>query len=321
VSHSHVAIVLAGALYPSPLQRQLGRLPACLPIGRRGTLLDAWLEALRRHEACTQIRVVVNAAADASALEAMVAPVAAGPPVTVLTEPSAWRGSAGLLADLSRDTRNDETVVAVEAHCWPPPESTGPLLAALRGEGAAAAVAAGRSGEPAGLYAFSRPALGVVPPVGFHDLKEQMLPALCAGGFEVRLVALHHDMLRVRDRSAYLEAVARSLCDGRADGETPRGAESAPGAVQARVAADARLASGSRLAGCCVLEAGVVLEEGAVVHESVLLEGAIVGRRSLVSRSVVGPNVRIPPSARVVDCIMGAGSARAPRPGGPALAG
>lgn len=284
-------IVLAGALHPSPLQRGLGELPVCLPMGPAGTLLDAWLATVAADGACREVRIVVNNEDDARSVEAGLPRGRHAARVAVTAEPAAWRGSAGLVADVSRDVSAEHAVVVVEAHCYPPPPSLSPLLEAIESGRGAAAVAAGPGLEPAGLYALAPEAVALVPPVGYHDLKEQLLPALARAGREVRLVALDEPVLRIRDRAEYLEAVRRSLSNGAAHSTLRR-------APAARVSPEARLA------GCCIIEAGAVVEAGALVHDSVILEGAVVGPGAVVSRSVVARHAEVGASERLVDRIM-----------------
>ncbi len=291
MSRSFTVVMLAGALDPSPLQQQLNLPPLCLPMGWNGTLLDAWLATMGRCSGCTHVRIVVNTEADACVVRQMVdastAPHPVWPPaVTVIAEPASWRGPGGLVRDLSRDLPQQGIVVAIEAHCLPPP-SLEPLLQALDDQ-TDGAVGAGADAEPAGMYAFDRSVITKIPPLGYFDLKEQLLPALSRHGGRVRLVQITERVIRVRDRSGYLQAVRMSLGAG----------------DRIRRSENATVSTSARIVGSCIIEPGAVIEDGVVIHDSVVLTGAVVQRRAVMSRSITAPFAKVPAASRVIESIV-----------------
>ena len=290
MSRRSTVVMLAGALHPSPLQQQLNLPPLCLPVSWHGTLLDAWLRTIRRSAGCERVCVVVNTEDDARLVrqraDACHGSGQNSPQVRVMAEPAAWRGSAGLVRDLSREVSPEGIVVVLEAHCLPA-ESLEPLLQALDGQ-SDAVVGADGDAEAAGMYAFRPGAIDLIPTIGYFDLKEQLLPALSRHGGRVRLVQITERVIRVRDRSGYLQAVRMSLGAG----------------DRIRRSENATVSTSARIVGSCIIEPGVVIEDGVVIHDSVVLTGAVVQRRAVMSRSITAPFAKVPAASRVIESIV-----------------
>ena len=290
MDQSFVVIMLAGALQPCPLQQQLPIPLLCLPIGRRGSLLDAWLATIGRSGRCRRVEIIVSTEDDVQALRGLAANrVRTGPrlpTIAVTVERASWRGSAGLLRDVVSSIGDTEIVVAVEAHCLPPP-SLEPMLHALNGE-VEAVVGAGADDEPAGVYAFRHAALNSVRPIGYVDLKEQLLPALYSQGTPVRLVRIGEHVIRLRDQIGYLDAVSASL-NGMG-----------PATLVSRRSSEAMIARSARIVGGSIVERGAVIEDQAIIHGSIVLNEAVVESGAIVSRSIVGPGAVVPARARLI---------------------
>ncbi|MCH8315016.1 MAG: hypothetical protein IIA64_03495 [Planctomycetes bacterium] len=203
-----------------------------------------------------------------------------------MIERASWRGSAGLLRDVVGSIGDNEIVVAVEAHCLPPP-SLEPLLHALNGE-VQAVVGAGAEDEPAGVYAFRHAALNSVRPIGYVDLKEQLLPALYSQGTPVRLVRIGEHVIRLRDQIGYLDAVSTSL-NGMG-----------PATMVSRRSSEAMIARSARIVSGSIVESDAVIEAQAIIHGSIVLSGAVVESGAIVSRSIVGPGAVVPAGARLI---------------------
>ncbi|UCD76706.1 MAG: hypothetical protein JSV91_07220, partial [Phycisphaerales bacterium] len=118
-------IMLAGTLRPSPLREELDLHDLCLPVGREGTLLDAWLGAFRTVEGLDDVLVVVNTERDVEMLDRITGAGRSrhGDQLAVRTtvEPAAWRGVGGILRDVTEDLNDEAIVIAVEAHALPAP--------------------------------------------------------------------------------------------------------------------------------------------------------------------------------------------------------
>jgi len=280
--------MLAGGLRPAPLVQHLEIPLLCLPLGPRGTLLGAWLTAIGRTPGCTDVHVVVNTDKDVQAIQGLddIDVPDNGAHVAISAEVASWRGTGGLVRDLTRDGSADSVVVALEAHCLPP-ASLEALFRGLDDDQADAVVGTGPGGEPTGLYAFKHEAISSVPALGYFDLKEQLFPRLHEQGRPARVVATGRGVIRVRERSGYLDAVRTSLA-----------------ATGPRCSSQATVSPSARIEGPCIIEPEVVIEAGAVVNESVVLAGARVCEEAVVSRSVVPAGAVISAGTRLIGDIL-----------------
>jgi hypothetical protein len=296
------AVLLAGTIRPSPLREALDIPMLCLPVGVEGSLLDAWHRVLDEVGAAADVRVVVNSERDvepvAVAAESSPRIGRAAGAMGIMAEPAAWRGTAGVLRDVTDDLAGDDRVIVVEARCLPP-ASLRPLLEGL-GRADLGVVGVCGVDSPAGVSVFRRRALEMVAAVGYYDLKEQLLPSLHGSGLRVTTAAMGPRVHRIRDRDRYLAAVATSL------GAAGRGQPAQ------RRAADATVASSALLDGFCIIEPGVDVRGGAVVHESVILAGATIERNAVVSRSVIGPGTTVAAGHRAVRSVLSDADAAAP---------
>ena len=282
-------LMLAGALHPSPLRRQLGMPPLCLPLGDGQTLLTAWLDTLRDGVAGADIQIAVNTKQDAEAIRSLVEIAGIEGAPRVVREPASWRGTGGIIRDLCPDG-SGRALLVVEANCLPP-ASLQSLVGTLDDQ-TQGVVGTTADDEPTGLYLFEPATLEVIPRIGYFDLKEQLLPALNTSGSRIRAVRVTDRVFRLRDRSSYLQAV-RAFAEWR--GSTD----------EFRVSPQATVAASARIFGDSIIEAEVIVEADAVVHDSVLLSGATVERGAVVSRSIVGRGVRIPAAGSILDLVAG----------------
>jgi len=293
MKRSIYAILLAGRLRPSPLVELLETPVICLPVGRRGSLLDAWMDVLHKLPALEQVQVVVNTVSEVQAVEAMAgigsAYEALDDSVHVIAEPAPWRGAAGIVRDVATDLPDDALVLICEAKRLPPCTLEPMLDIPFDGEGAVSGmVGICGSDMPLGVYIFNRNALNIIPEIGYFDLKEQLLPALRRAGQRVGAVRIGQGVWRLNDLDSYLECVRQSFALSDSGGE-----------CHTRIAASACVAPTASLVGHCIVEPGAVIADGAVIHDSVVLWGAMVGESALVTRSVVGSLATVEPHAQV----------------------
>ncbi len=286
-----VAVLLAGTLRPTPLREALGQPVLCLPLGRSGTLLDAWLDVLHQIDELSEIRVVLKGQADVEAVIAALNSTLGlsgherrGPKVHCLADQQAWRGPAGILRDITEDLDADDSVIVVEALRLPPP-TLSPLVDAFT-EHCDGVVGLVGEDQPAGVYMFCQHALQQTAAIGYRDLKEQLIPALSQGGAKITTAPLGKVAYAIRDRAEYLGAVGASL------------------ELEERIAASAAVSDAVLLEGFCVIEPNAVIGDGAVVHDSVVLSHAVVGGGAIVSRSIVGASVAIAPRRQIVQQIV-----------------
>jgi hypothetical protein len=289
--------MLAGLLRPSPLREGIDVPALCLPVGRAGTLLDAWLKVLQRVPGLNDVRIVINSKADlgtVSKLARAARPAgAANAPepdssfsIRTIAEPSSWRGTIGLVRDVTEDLAMEDIVIVIEAHCLPP-ESIRPVIDRLQPSRAGVVGISGLD-QPSGVYALRIDAVRVTPSNGYMDFKEQFLPRLNEKGMRLTTARLSDRSLRMWDRASYLEAVHESLDGSRAK------------VGEVRVSSQASVSPSAALDGFCIVEPGAVIEDGAVVQDSVILAGATVGGGAIVSKTVVGQRATVAPRAIVV---------------------
>lgn len=285
LSRPYLLVLLAGALRPSPLRKQIGVPILSLPITAKRSLLDAWLSAIEATAARNLgVRIVVSSPEDEQVMRRMlrerVQTRQRTPSETdVIVDPSEWRGPAGLLHDIARQSKieNDTIVVAAEAAVYPP-STLDPLLLRRANPSLAGAIGADDRNRPAGVYAFSAETIGRIPAIGFHDIKEQLLPSLYQSGERIPCVRIVPEVLRLRDRDTYLKAVRESLASHSAlIDQSP----------------DAHVSASATLSGACIIGSGVRIEDGALIHDSVLMPGSRIGGGAVVARGIVGPDAHL----------------------------
>ncbi len=293
-----IAVLLAGTLRPPPLREALGQPILCLPLGRSGTLLEAWLGALGSIDELAEIRIVLKGRADVEAVNAALSPAVRGPRrgtgrrpnVCCVAEPKAWRGPGGILRDVTDDLDGNDAVIIVEALRLPPP-TLRPLVDAFTEAFDGVVGLVGRD-QPGGVYVFRQRVLQQASAIGYCDLKEQLVPAMSRGGAKITTAPLGEVAYTIRDRAEYLAAVRASLAQS--PGLDP----------PTRIAGAAAVSSSALLEGFCVIEPDAVIGDGAVVHDSVVLSHAVIGGGAIVSRSVIGSSVAIAPRCQVVQKIV-----------------
>jgi hypothetical protein len=277
-------IMLAGSIRPSPLRAELGEPALRMPLRADYSLLDAWLDALRGVDADAEMRIVVTDLTDIDVINSLLTRSrarAAGRTIGVIREQTAWRGTAGLVRDLVENERPDSTIAVLEAGCLPVVQLADALAAVTSDR--SGVIVAGREREPAGVYVLRRGALDGVSPVGYSDMKEQLIPALHQSGLKIALVERDQSVLRIGDRRTYLRAVAQCGLSS----------ASAQGAAHA-----------ARMLGACVVEQGAQIMPGVVIHDSVILRGARIGRDAVVSRSVIGSGAVVEDGERIIERIV-----------------
>jgi glycosyltransferase involved in cell wall biosynthesis len=215
--------------------------------------------------------------------------------VVIEQEPKALRGPAGVIRDLCHEYRPDQHVVVAEAARYVS-SSLLPMLVDHVRHRADVTVAANPDGTPAGMYVIRCGALGLIPAVGFMDLKEQWLRRAVDAALNVRV----HDVdgpgtLPLRSRRQFLRAAAVA------------------NAVAAAQRGGADLLPAEEITGLRVICTGSLIGPGAVVEGSIVMPGAAIGSNAVVVRSLVAPNGRVEPGSDIVDAIVHAGTSLSDR--------
>jgi mannose-1-phosphate guanylyltransferase len=314
------AIVLAGsyAWSGSPLERLVPR--ALLPVAHEPliTYVLRWLEAAGLEKATICLNSDARAARTRLDRDFRV-----GIEIDY-AEDAMPRGPAGCARDAAFGHPAPAYVVAdaTLVPCF----DLARLLEAHHGSGAAATVAVQEEPStegaprlvPAGVYVFGARALASVPAVGFHDIKESLLPLLYRAGEPVHAYRVEAASPRVTGPASYLE-VSRWAVRRLVGAARPRSGYLACGDVHvhrdARVAGDARLAgpvlvgpdsvimAGATLIGPTIVGAGCRVAPGAVVARTVLWDRCVVGADALADACVLGDDAEVAAHAQLTGLV------------------
>lgn len=287
------------------------RLPTALwPLGDKPVLarvLDRLAEAGFRYAA------VCCARDDAVAVEAACAdaPLEVTPVVEELTG-----GTAGCLRDAVASDPGAPAVVLSASMLAPP--ALGKLVAAHRAHRAEltmvfnpAPPGSASPGRPAEIYLCQPDVLHHIPPGGYCDIKEGLIPSLLRAGGTVRPIVLRQEAGNFHDRAGYLGMLETffwrgvrgvgpaGVADGTGTPLVVRGAEvSAHPTVRlcgpVLLGDRARLAEGVVVIGPAVIGRDVEVEANSVIVRSALWANARVGPRCKIRESIVDGGARLP---------------------------
>jgi hypothetical protein len=193
-----------------------------------------------------------------------------GVPVSVERDLSQYRGTGGLLRDLSSDYQDDDVLVvanAAQALLVPLAELT-VSLAEVAGD---VCIISHADGTPSGLMLVRCRALRQVSQTGYVDMKEQALPAIAKDHKVTHLYQTTVTGLPIRTLEEYVAALQRRhrLSLGKPPSNDPFAEDRRPTFA--------------------IVETGAEIDEDARVHDSVVLKGAVVEAGAVVVRSIVCP--------------------------------
>ncbi len=282
-------IVLAGGLRPSRLVEAAGRSVLDLYLTPGQTVLDIWIDRLSLLPSVdgqpVPIRVVHNAHVPAPW------PVAGATNVRIEHDPLAYRGPAGVVADLCAGYDDHEQVLITDASRVPACDLASMVVEHLR-TNADITVACNPDESPGGLYITRCRALRMISPIGFVDIKEQWLARATAAGLYVRVHCLSTPgALPLRTRTDFLVAARYAnwqYCVGEGSSAALRrtGIDNYPYLR--------------------VVGRGAAVASNARIHNSVIMPGAVVGRGALIVRSVVCSSALIEPGSYVAEAVVSA---------------
>lgn len=222
------------------------------------------------------------------------------------------RGPAGCARDAAEIVAAD-TYVVLEGGLLPEVDLEALLAAHGAHEATATVVTTGLGGDvphalcaPVGLFVFERDALEQVPPTGYQDIKETLLPRLYATGATLARFPAPRPPLRVHTLDSYLAAQGWALQAASHDGDLFSDYEIAGDVwvhATADVAATARLV-GPLLVGPHGLVSGgaIVIGPGAIGARSAIGAGSVLGR------CVLWEDCRVGRGAHLEDCVLTAGT-------------
>ncbi len=287
LSQLKAVVLLGGQLRPSPLIQAVQRSVLDLPVSEEKTLLNHWLtDAIDLAKFArvdgVPVRVLVSRAQDEpTSMQPRFREI-----LSVERDGSEYRGTGGVLADITREYKDDDFVlVANAAQLLLEPLSA--LATALDHKRSDIAMVSHLDGTPGGLMLIRCATLRQINPIGFVDFKEQALPTI-SRQFDVRVVHCRRPTgLPLRTTSDYVSALR----------QWHRG----PGRLQGsrRGQIDPLAEDFSR--GFTVVESGAWVDSSAYLHDAVVLRGARVEGGTAIVRSLIGPKAIVKRDSRVID--------------------
>lgn len=281
-------ILLSGAIRSSDLARSIGRSVLDLPIDATSTILQQWRDQAEVLAASIGGRTIdLRVTVDQNSILPHAPADTTHVRVTVGHDPKDYRGTAGLIRDLSLNDAQDSYLLVANGNqvLLEPLEELAHELSARGGD---IILTAHDDGTPAGVMLVRAGAIRGVRELGFMDFKEQVLPKL-AQDFDVRVIHRPHAAgLPVRNLDGYIDALT---------------------AHHKRLAGkpifDDEAGSEQWFSTFSIIEPGANVAASARVHDSIILDGAQVGANAVIVRSVVAGSATVRPgqlaSDRVVD--------------------
>jgi NDP-sugar pyrophosphorylase family protein len=179
---------------------------------------------------------------------------------------------------------------------------------------------------PGGLYVFARRVVDLVPPRGFHDIKEGLLPRLYRAGERTAAFVAAHAGPRPLDPASYLalnewvveRAVAADPAPGyarRPDGalchETATVSPDAVFVGPVIVGPHASVMAGATVVGPTSIGAGAVLGARALVSRSAVWTGCTIGEDAVADRCILPERCVLRPRVRALAQVLEPGPAPA----------
>jgi N-acetylglucosaminyldiphosphoundecaprenol N-acetyl-beta-D-mannosaminyltransferase len=276
-------ILLGGSVRPTPLSSSIGRSLLDLPLDSSGSVLNHWLNhASELAKAVGLEKLPVRVMVDRISPEPISAAVKYYGTFRVERDQSEYRGTGGVLGDLSAQYNDDDLIlVANAAQILLDPLTT--LTTTLDQRRGDVAVVSHRDGTPSGMMLITCKTLHLIPSTGFIDMKEQAMP-LIAQKFAVEVLHRRRPTgLPIRSVNDYIDAMRfyHMRRAGRMMLTDP-------------LAEDWQPSFG-------IVEEGAVVDPTARVHDSVVLRGGVVEAGAVLVRSVVCPSGLVRKDKALVD--------------------
>jgi hypothetical protein len=276
-------LLLAGRVGRYALAEGIARPVVDLPVDGRRTILDVWADLPALRSVALPRRVDVRLVVDRTAA---LPRVRGSSPLAVVRDPAEYRGTAGLVRDLTAQYDDDDRVLVAPANQIPR-EAFGNVIEALARHDEAVCVVPHADGEFAAAFLLRCGRLRDVPDVGFVDLKEQAIPA-----------ARGRPSLRVVRRPAGATFPVRTLA------QYVQALRALHAPVRSAAAPDADPFAETWRPAFSLVEAGATVSEGAVLHDAVVLAGARVEDGAVVAQSVVCPGAVVRRGSRVLETVV-----------------
>jgi hypothetical protein len=284
-------VLLAGGVGRDRFAHGVSRSVLDLPVDGERTVLDLWVDRLDQFARDYRLpRLRVSVAVDRNG--ALPSPRARASrdriDLEIVRDPAEYRGTAGVVKDLTSDYADDDRVLVATAKQILREPLRNVFRDLTRREESVSIVPHG-GGELASVFLLQCARLREVPDVGFVDLKEQAIPHArgrsrlvvvrrpAGATFPIRTCEEYIVALRSMHAEAAAESSSSSAQDPFAETWKPIFTIVEPGAY---------VAPGAVLQDSVVLAGGRV-EEGAAVARSVVCNGGVVRRGRCVTETTV----------------------------------
>lgn len=262
-------ILLGGSLTPNPLSVAARRSRLDLPVAPGRSILDHWRDHLEQSAVSIglnllTVRLIIDRQADEPKWRHGTRRVS----FHLERDPQAYRGTAGILRDISMAYDEDDYILVASAGQLIL-EPLANLVVELASSASDLSLVAYDDGMPCGLMLIRCECLRKVPVLGYIDLKEQVLPAI-ASRYRVNVVwrAMPSGM-PIRNLDDYIEALRAYR--------------------QSQTGVRVHLAEEDCYSLFNIIEDGAVVSPLSQLHDSVVLRGGRVEGGSVLFRSLVGP--------------------------------
>ena len=269
IKRIQAVILLGGSLLRSPLSAATGRSFLDLPVVSGRSIFDCWRDDLKSFASSYNIdslttRLIIDRRTSEPKL-----PLCEGAVnLSVEYDPHEYRGTAGILRDVSIDYDDDDYIVVASAAqiLLEPMEK---LVCELASKANDISLVAHDDGTPCGLMLIRCGCLREIPAIGYIDLKEQAFPEI-AKYYRVHVVRhIRASGLPIRTLEDYIEAL-RAYRRLRAGNIDHRAEEDGYPLFE-------------------IIEDGAVVNPESRLHDSIVLRGGRVEGESVLFRSIVGP--------------------------------
>jgi len=280
-------VLLAGALRTTVLRSGIGRSVLDLPVEHGVSILDLW--RIQSIELAVQIRqrLPVRLVLDKnSPLPALAWPTDPHVSLIVERDPLEFRGTGGIVADLSRQFDPDDFILIANAAQIQLAGLTS-LISELASVGTDVTIVSHPDGTPSGLTLARCDCFRDIPPTGFIDLKEQALPAIARTREVGVLEKDPAPTFAIRTHGDYTQALRRYHTRS-SDQSTTEDWQPAFSLIEPQ----ANVAPSARIHDSVVLR-GARVEDGAVIVRSVVCPGAIVKRGVMAVDQFLSPAGRL----------------------------
>lgn len=279
-------LLLGGSVRTSKLSAAIERSILDLPLEDGRSILWHWQSEVRHLRRLVKrphlpIRVMV----DRQSPEPLCPLTEEGVEVVVERDLSPYRGTGGVLRDISTEYGDDDVLlVANAAQALLSPLTD--LAVALAEFESDVSLIAHADGTPSGLMLVRCRALRQLSQNGYIDMKEQALPAIAKEFKVTHLYQTHASGLPVRTLEEYISAMQRRyrLSLGKPLPNDPFAEDRRPTFA--------------------IVEKGAIIDSEARVHDSVVLKGAVVEAGAMIVRSIVCPGGVLAAGETAIDTLV-----------------